>query len=80
MAGLTALFDHIEQCEDPNSPMELDVIGLDCEFTEYPDITALKSDYPVPEECEDDDEALDYFRDETMVLELDNGGLVIQTY
>ena len=27
-----------------------------------------------------DDEALDYFRDETMVLELANGGLVIQAY
>ena len=44
------------------------------------DINELKNDYSVPEDCEDDDEALDYFRDETMVLELGNGGLVIQKY
>ena len=80
IAGLTALFDHLEECEDPDSPMELDVVGIDCEFTEYADINELKSDYSVPEDCEDDEEALDYFRDETMVLELDNGGLVIQSY
>ena len=79
-AGLSAVFDHLEECEDPNHPMELDVVGIDCEFVEYPDITALKNDYSVPEECEDDDEALDYFRDETLVLELPNGGLVIQSY
>jgi hypothetical protein len=79
-AGLSAVFDHLEECEDPNHPMELDVVGIDCEFVEYPDITALKNDYSVPEDCEDDDEALDYFRDETLVLELPNGGLVIQSY
>ena len=80
IAGLTALFDHLEECEDPNRPMELDVVGIDCEFTEYADINELKNDYSVPEECEDDDEALDYFREETLVLELGNGGLVIQQY
>ena len=80
IAGLTALFDHLEECEDPNQPTELDVVGIDCEFTEYADINELKNDYSVPEDCEDDDEALDYFRDETMVLELANGGLVIQAY
>ena len=79
-AGLSAVFYHLEECEDPNHPMELDVVGIDCEFSEYPDITALMNDYSVPEECEDDDEALDYFRDETLVLELGNGGLVIQQY
>ena len=80
IAGLTALFDHLEECEDPNHPMELDVVGIDCEFTEYADINELKQDYAVPEDCEDDDEALEHFRDETLVLELGNGGLVIQTY
>ena len=80
IAGLTALFDHLEECEDPNDPMELDVVGIDCEFTEYADINELKDNYAVPEDCEDDDEALEHFREETMVIELDNGGLIIQAY
>ena len=33
-----------------------------------------------PEDLEEDDEILDYFRDQTIVLELANGGLVIQSY
>ena len=60
--------------------MELDPIAICCEFSEYEDINELKSDYPVPEDCEDDDDALNHFREETLVLELDNGGLVIQAY
>ena len=79
MAGLTALFDHLEECEDPSNPMELDVVGIDCEYSEYNDLEELKQDYDYG--ClEDDDEILEHFREETLVLELDNGGLVIQTY
>jgi len=77
VAGRKALFNFLEEV----SPgMELDPIAICCEFSEYEDINELKGDYPVPEDCEDDDDALNHFREETLVLELDNGGLVIQAY
>jgi hypothetical protein len=77
VAGRKALFDFLEEV---NPDMELDPIAICCEFSEYEDINELKGDYPVPEDCEDDDDALNHFREETLVLELDNGGLVIQAY
>ena len=76
-AGLVAIFDFLE---DVNPDMELDVIGICCDFSEYKDLEELKQDYGYDEDLEEDDEILDYFRDQTIVLELANGGLVIQSY
>ena len=39
IAGLTALFDYLEEGEDPSNPRELDVVELDVAFAEYADIT-----------------------------------------
>ena len=77
VAGRKALF---ELFEEVSPDMELDPIAVCCDFSEYADINELKQDYPVPEDCEDDDEALEHFREETLVIELDNGGLIIQAY
>ena len=77
VAGRKALFDFFEGV---SPDMELEPIAVCCEFSEYEDLNELKSDYSVPEDCEDDDDVLNYFREETLVLELDNGGLVIQAY
>lgn len=83
VAGRKALFNWFTELEEDcgmENQMELDPIAVCCEYSEYADINELKQDYSVPEDCEDDDEALDYFRNETIVLELDNGGLIIQSY
>ena len=77
IAGLTAIFDLLE---DVNPDMELDPIAICCEFSEYKDLEELKQDYAYDEDLEEDDEILDYYRDQTLVLELGNGGLVIQAY
>lgn len=76
-AGLVAIFDLLE---DVNPDMELDPIAICCEFSEYKDLEELKQDYAYDEDLEEDDEILDYYRDQTLVLELANGGLVIQAY
>ena len=40
--GLTALYDYLERYEeDTETELELDVIGLCCEFSEYDDLNAL---------------------------------------
>lgn len=76
-AGLVAIFDFLE---DVSPDAELDPIAVCCDFSEYKDLEELKQDYAYDEDLEEDDEILDYYREETLVLELANGGLVIQSY
>ena len=77
--GLVALFDFFEEVH-PN--MELDVIAICCDFSEYESLAELKQEYSnsLPEDLEDDEEALDYFRDNATLLELPGGGLVMSSF
>ena len=77
VAGRKALFEMLEEL---SPDMELDPIAVCCDFSEYKDLEELKQDYAYDEDLEEDDEILDYYRDQTLVLELANGGLVIQAY
>ena len=79
VAGRKALF---EMFEELSPDMELDPIAVCCEFTEYGSLEEWKQDYGYEpyDEDEDDEDALQYLRDQTLVLELANGGLVIQAY
>mgnify|MGYP005809329293 FL=1 len=44
--GLGVLFYHLEECEDIyTEPMELDVIALCCDYTEYKDFAEFKNNY-----------------------------------
>lgn len=83
--GRIALFDYLTELEsDTGSDIELDVISICSDFSEYPNLDALKEEYShllEDEEFEDDDEVLDFFRDETMVLpRLSDGGIIIQQF
>ena len=67
-SGLDALFDHFEQMEeDTGEQIELDVIAICCEFSEY-------------NSAIDEDDALEWLNDHTFVLECDNGHIVIQNF
>lgn len=78
--GRIALFDFLEEV---NPDSELDVIAICCDFTEYSNLNELKQEYShllEDEDFSDDDEVLEFFRDETVVLELSNGGIIIQQF
>ena len=72
--GLGALYDYLEGV-DPD--MELDVVGLCCDFTEYGDLEEIAEDYDMPEG--DDTSRLEWLESQTMVIEYD-GGLIIQDF
>ena len=73
--GLTALFEWLEHyAYDTNTPYELDVIALCCEFTEYKDLAEVKANYSSTELDNIDD-----LQDHTFVIEFD-GGLIIQDF
>jgi hypothetical protein len=79
VAGRRALF---EMFEELSPDMELDPIAVCCDFTEYESLEEWKQDYGYTpyDEDEDDEDALQYLRDQTLVLELANGGIIIQAY
>ena len=52
--GLLALFDWFEELEDQgNEQMELDVIAICCEYSEYDNLEDLKEDYSCINDIED---------------------------
>ena len=71
-SGKRALFDYLEQYEDEtDEEIELDVIALCCEYSEYESFEASRRDYDV--------KSIDELRDNTQVIEF-TGGLIIQQY
>lgn len=84
--ALRALFEYLEDMEaGSDEPIELDVIGLCCEFAEYPSAWEAFQDYADPSDIADGEEndedereegALEFFRDNTTLIGF-VGGIII---
>lgn len=73
--GRKALFDYLEQYEEETGlEMELDVIALCCEFTEYENIEEFNNNYG--KECETLDEVAEY----TQVININDESFIIQDF
>jgi len=75
--GLTALYDYLEDYEaDTGQEMELDVIGLCCDFTEYNSLKEFQDEYG--EYCYEDIEEIE---EETIVIPIEGTeGFIIQVF
>lgn len=71
--GKRALFDYLESVEEDGEAIELDTVGLCCDFTEYADFQEVQRDYPFIKN-------VDQLRDNTSVIEIEGGGLIIQQF
>ena len=73
--GKKALFEHLEQYEEETgTEIELDIIALCCEYTEYDNLKELKNSYP-------DIESVDDLKDNTQVIEIaGTDRFIIQNY
>ena len=86
--GLRALFDYLEELgEDTGEEIELDVIALCCEFSEYTSALEAADNYSWDLGLDDDaDEeeketaAREWLNDETIVVDVDGGGIIIQDF
>lgn len=85
-AGLIALFDYLEELEaDTGEELELDVVALCCDFSEYPTALEAALDHgytPGENEDEEDEqeaEALAWLLDQTSVIEFD-GGVIVEAF
>lgn len=73
--GLKALFEYLEELsEDLGQPIELDVIGLCSEFSEYSSIEEFNEDYAL--DLEDIEDIEDY----TTVIPIDKKSFIIQDF
>lgn len=82
--ALFALFDYLESYEeDCGVELELDPVGICCEWAEYPSALEAAKEYGFDEVCGDDDdcepEALDWLRNHTQVVHFE-GGVIIQQF
>lgn len=80
--GKRALFDYLEDYEEQTGEkIELDVIALCCEYTEYANISEVYDDYSQQENSEElsDAQMLEWLQDRTQVIEFD-GGIIIQNF
>ena len=72
--GLSALFDLLTEIEEGNGKeMELDVVGLCCDFTEYESLEELQ-------ECYDDIRSLDDLAEKTTFVIAENDHLIVKAY
>ena len=76
--GKRALYQYLlELEEDSGTQIELDVVALCVDFTEYP--SAIEAASVFKNEFTSEEEALEYLQDNTSVISFD-GGVIIQDY
>lgn len=72
--GLRALFDYLEAYgEDTGEEVELDVIAICCDFTEYENLAEFQENYG------DGYETLEDIEQNTVVLPLNGEGYILDT-
>ena len=79
--GLTALYDYLEQYEeDTGQEIELDVIGLCCDFTEYDSLEEFQKEY-YDNVKGDKYKTLEEIEEETLVIPIEGTeGFIIQVF
>lgn len=74
--GLEALYDYLTEMEDSyDTELELDVIALCCEFTEYENLAEFHGEYN-----KEDYETIEDIEDNTMVIKIDEDSFIIQDF
>ena len=73
--GKKALFEYLnELAEDMGEPIELDIIGICCDFTEYESLEEFNHDYQLDLNNIDD---INYY---TIVIRIDEDRFIIQDF
>jgi len=76
-----ALYDYYEDLSDGLSePIEFDPIAIRCEWSEYDTLAEAYEQYRVYNDTVSKDEMLEYFEDNTQIIELDNGHVLVSEF
>ena len=81
--GLSALFNYLEDEVDPSGHygvgVQLDVIALCCQFSEYASIEEIIESMGLSFEDDETEEAMEWLQDHTSVIQFDTG-IIIENY
>jgi hypothetical protein len=88
VSGRIALYNYLTEEEDSTGEeINLDVIGICCDFNEYNDIEEYLMDYNTTIDRKDFDDIEDYkdavkdeIRNKTILIEIDDDSFIIQAY
>ena len=73
--GLKALYDYLEQYEeDTGEQIELDVIAICCDYSEFEDLEAFQEDYS------EEYESIEEIEHATQVIMIDDTSFIIQAF
>jgi hypothetical protein len=72
--GLSALFDYLELLEEDTGDIELDVIALCCDFTEYKDIAEFNGEHG------NNYNTIEDIEEETIVIKITDESFIIQNF
>jgi len=73
--GLSALYDYLEDYEDSTGEqIELDVIAICCEYSEYEDLAEFQGDYG------DDYQSIEEIEHATQVIMIDDDSFIIHVF
>lgn len=76
--GKKALFNYLNELgEDLGEPIELDIIGLCCEFTEYENLEEFNKDYGYTIDEINSIDEIEYY---TTVIRIDEKRFIIQDF
>lgn len=74
-AGLLALWEYFEEYEDSTGEeIELDVIAICCDYSEYKDLKEFQADYSKEYETREDIE------EQTVLIPIDDNSFIIQQF
>ena len=77
--ALEAIFEYIENYEEETGEnIELDVIAICCDFTEYESIQDAAERCGYDGDMDDESAMREYIEEGHFLIELDNGGIIIQ--
>ena len=83
LSGLGCLFDYLESYEqDVGVELELDVIALCCEYSEYSSVQEVVENYDIQLDEEEDalEQLLEYLQENTSVVCCEEDCIVIQDF
>ena len=73
--GLLALYEYLEEFEDATGEqIELDVIAICCDYSEYEDLEAFQEDYS------EEYKSIEEIEHETQVIMIDDDAFIIQAF
>ena len=77
--GKKALYDYLNDLsEDIGEAIELDIIAICCDYTEYSNLEEFNNDYSYT--IGDNVDCIDDLRDYTTVIPIDNESFIIQVF